>query len=907
MNTFFDDENEGNSFYEKEHDQQPVKKQRAAEEINPSSKNKPAPFANNGRRPSQSNTQHPAKMLHKYPENAPFRFPVIPDEKAVKPSIQRHTYQPKETNVYTESVREEVSYREERPVREQRQQKNEQRRYPSQSGRVKQESKKQPFKATHVPSPVYGFERRSKKQEQDQNTPVKKDAQPEVKSRFTPTDVPSPVYGYGKRKPEGILFIGRDIPSKEAVAEGLLKSVQETIPAATNENLIVSQEPVHEVPQVQKEAIGENEQLKQVEEEAPRISLDRFEAENDDTFAPIEIRTEPEVVYEIEEEQYHVSQPEQVAEPEHATEAVNSSNQYSEMNEPEISQGHDIENYSVAHDETLAEKVIPSEKKEISRFEEQREVSQPKRETPKSGGQYVPFNVLMLKKDRKSQTSKEQVQPLPQNRQALNTERSVPISTVNNEKQLFVPLSFLNKAKMSLEDDDVWLNEQKHTLQSTLDNFNVNAKVVHMTKGPAVTRFEVQPAPGVKVNKITNLTDDIKLSLAARDIRIEAPIPGKNAIGIEVPNQHSRAVFLREIIEHDVFKDSASSLTVALGLDISGAPVVTDLQKMPHGLIAGATGSGKSVCINSILVSLLYKSKPEDVRLLLVDPKMVELAPYNHIPHLVTPVITDAKEATAALKWAVEEMERRYEEFAKTGVREIKRYNQKMEEEQHYKNKMPYIVVVIDELADLMMVSPQEVEEAICRIAQKARACGIHLLLATQRPSVDVITGLIKANVPTRTAFAVSSAIDSRTILDMSGAERLLGRGDMLFMENGSNKAVRIQGTFVSDEEIEEVTRYVKEEYQTEYLFTREELIQHQQTTEVEDELFEEACYYVIEVGAASSSSLQRRFRIGYNRAARLVDMMEGFGLVSEAMGSKPRHVLLTQEELENRLYSGVE
>jgi S-DNA-T family DNA segregation ATPase FtsK/SpoIIIE len=428
-----------------------------------------------------------------------------------------------------------------------------------------------------------------------------------------------------------------------------------------------------------------------------------------------------------------------------------------------------------------------------------------------------------------------------------------------------------------------------------------------MTKGPAVTRFEVQPAPGVKVNKVTNLTDDIKLSLAARDIRIEAPIPGKNAIGIEVPNQHSRAVYLREIIEHDVFKDSASSLTVALGLDISGAPVVTDLQKMPHGLIAGATGSGKSVCINSILVSLLYKAKPDEVRLLLVDPKMVELAPYNHIPHLVTPVITDAKEATAALKWAVEEMERRYEEFAKTGVREIKRYNQKMEQERLYQNKMPYIVVVIDELADLMMVSPQEVEEAICRIAQKARACGIHLLLATQRPSVDVITGLIKANVPTRTAFAVSSAIDSRTILDMSGAERLLGRGDMLFMENGSNKAVRIQGTFVSDEEIEEVTRYVKEEYQTDYLFTREELIQHQQATEVEDELFEEACYYVIEVGAASSSSLQRRFRVGYNRAARLVDMMEGFGLVSPAMGSKPRHVLLTQEEFEDRLYSQVD
>ncbi|KZE64608.1 hypothetical protein AWM68_10735 [Fictibacillus phosphorivorans] len=899
MNTFFDDENEDDSFYEKEQDQQqPAKKQRGTEEVNITPKKKPAPFANNARRPTQSNTQHPAKMLHKYPENAPFRFPVIPDEKTVKPSIQRHTYQPKETNVYKESIREEKSYREERPVREQRQQKNEQRRSPVQASGINQEPKRQPFKATHVPSPVYGFERRNKKAAQD--IPVTKDKQPEVKSRFTPTDVPSPVYGYGKRKPEGILFIGRDIPSKELAPEELLN----TIPAATKESLIDSQEIVQHVnAKVENDVTGENEHHRHAEKETPPLLLEN-EADKHYTLDSVEIHTEPEAVYEIEEEYDDVSETERLTE---VTESVDFKEPYNNLNEPENSHDQNYMEHSIVEETRSAEEVIPSENKAIPEIEEQKVESQPKREAPKSGGQYVPFNVLMLKKDRKSQANKSQAHPLQQNRHIATTERSVPVTDGIRENQLFVPLSFLNKAKVSLEDDDLWLNEQKQTLQSTLDNFNVNAKVVHMTKGPAVTRFEVQPAPGVKVNKITNLTDDIKLSLAARDIRIEAPIPGKNAIGIEVPNQHSRAVFLREIIEHDVFKDSASSLTVALGLDISGAPVVTDLQKMPHGLIAGATGSGKSVCINSILVSLLYKSKPEDVRLLLVDPKMVELAPYNHIPHLVTPVITDAKEATAALKWAVEEMERRYEEFAKTGVREIKRYNQKMEEEQHYKNKMPYIVVVIDELADLMMVSPQEVEEAICRIAQKARACGIHLLLATQRPSVDVITGLIKANVPTRTAFAVSSAIDSRTILDMSGAERLLGRGDMLFMENGSNKAVRIQGTFVSDEEIEEVTRYVKEEYQTDYLFTREELIQHQQTTEVEDELFEEACYYVIEVGAASSSSLQRRFRIGYNRAARLVDMMEGFGLVSEAMGSKPRHVLLTQEELESRLYSGVE
>ncbi len=895
MNTFFDDENEDDSYYEEERtrSQDSVKKQQAPEKMENAQKAKPASFASNGRKPSPSHIQHPAKMLHKYPENAPFRFPVIPDEKTVKPPAQRHTYQQKETHSYKDPVREEKSYREERPVREQRPHQNDNRRSKGKSSSFNQEPKRQAFKASNVPSPVYGYERRNKSDAQIK--PEQKETTPEVKSRFTPTDVPSPVYGYGKRKPEGILFIGRDIPEKNSVTEELLKTVEEVLPAATPESSPISQEKeiVSEASHLQKanNSIVDPAQ-EQVEDEI--INVDENLAEEEKPTEPLEMIAELDEVYVSEEShEVHTSNVEKQNE---TSEAVDVSEVVVKPTERRETQPVQEITPSLVEEKQEQEHVVI-------------EQVQPKKEAPKSGGQFVPFNVLMLKKDRKSLTrpvSTTEIQK-SESRQATRTELNIHQSVEAVKNQLFVPLSLLNKAKISLEDDDLWLNEQKHTLQSTLDNFNVNAKVVHMTKGPAVTRFEVQPAPGVKVNKITNLTDDIKLSLAARDIRIEAPIPGKNAIGIEVPNQHSRAVYLREIIEDDVFKDSASSLTVALGLDISGAPLVTDLQKMPHGLIAGATGSGKSVCINSILVSLLYKAKPEDVRLLLVDPKMVELAPYNHIPHLVTPVITDAKEATAALKWAVEEMERRYEEFAKTGVREIKRYNQKMEEEQHYKNKMPYIVVVIDELADLMMVSPQEVEEAICRIAQKARACGIHLLLATQRPSVDVITGLIKANVPTRTAFAVSSAIDSRTILDMSGAERLLGRGDMLFMENGSNKAVRIQGTFVSDEEIEEVTRYVKEEYQTEYLFTREELIQHQQTTEVEDELFEEACYYVIEVGAASSSSLQRRFRIGYNRAARLVDMMESFGLVSETMGSKPRHVLLTQEELENRLYSGVE
>ncbi|OOE13934.1 DNA translocase FtsK [Fictibacillus arsenicus] len=875
MNTFFDDDdNEDESLYEKE--EQSVKKQPADEKGTPSHKPVRTPAFKNGRKPVQPNTQHSAKMLHKYPENAPFRFPVIPDEKTShKAQVQRNTYQPRENNF----EKEQVVRREERSAR------SESRRSSSMAPNQKKPEPKRPaFKATHVPSPVYGFEKKNKNSHKPTNDA--KDSVSEVKSRFTPTDVPSPVYGYGKRKPEGILFIGRDIPPTNSIAEELLKSVDEALPSAPEEIVSVSEEIRENVvsdPVTSDEDFVDQELIVQENRKAEPL----LEFEQEQVF-----KQEQELRQEQDQEM--LTEETQVFHQEKATEIFEEPVQQEEKR-------NSVSEFSSTESEPVQQEKIEQEK-------EVQQESAPviKRETPRSGGQYVPFNVLMLKKDRQtsmSQPKKEQTTVKPQP-PATHTR---PKRTVNDTKQLFVPLSFLNKAAVSLEDDDIWLNEQKHTLQSTLDNFNVNAKVVHMTKGPAVTRFEVQPAPGVKVNKITNLTDDIKLSLAARDIRIEAPIPGKNAIGIEVPNQHSRAVFLREIIEHEVFRDSASSLTVALGLDISGAPVVTDLQKMPHGLIAGATGSGKSVCINSILVSLLYKAKPDEVRLLLVDPKMVELAPYNHIPHLVTPVITDAKEATAALKWAVEEMERRYEEFAKTGVREIKRYNEKMEQERLYQNKMPYIVVVIDELADLMMVSPQEVEEAICRIAQKARACGIHLLLATQRPSVDVITGLIKANVPTRTAFAVSSAIDSRTILDMSGAERLLGRGDMLFMENGSNKAVRIQGTFVSDEEIEEVTRYVKEEYKTDYLFTREELIQHQQTTEVEDELFEEACYYVIEVGAASSSSLQRRFRIGYNRAARLVDMMESFGLVSEAMGSKPRHVLLTQEELENRLYSQVD
>ncbi|MED3537401.1 DNA translocase FtsK [Bacillus toyonensis] len=459
------------------------------------------------------------------------------------------------------------------------------------------------------------------------------------------------------------------------------------------------------------------------------------------------------------------------------------------------------------------------------------------------------------------------------------------------------PLALLSIPQQSALDNTEWLEEQKELLDTTFNNFHVGAHVINVSQGPAVTRFEVQPDPGVKVNKITNLSDDIKLSLAAKDIRIEAPIPGKSAIGIEVPNKESKPVFLREILRSPVFTKSESPLTVALGLDISGDPIVTDIRKMPHGLIAGATGSGKSVCINAILTSILYKAKPHEVKLILIDPKMVELAPYNSVPHLVAPVITDVKAATAALKWAVEEMERRYELFAHAGARDLTRYNTIVSEREIPGETLPYIVIVIDELADLMMVAPGDVEEAICRIAQKARACGIHLLVATQRPSVDVITGLIKSNIPTRIAFTVSSQVDSRTIIDIGGAEKLLGRGDMLFLGNGTSKPVRVQGVYVSDDEIEKTVDHVKKQMKPNYLFKQEDLLAKSEQSESEDELFLDACQFVVEQGGASTSSVQRNFRIGYNRAARLIEEMESQGIISEGRGTKPRDVLISEDE----------
>src|SRR5690625_4074264 len=453
------------------------------------------------------------------------------------------------------------------------------------------------------------------------------------------------------------------------------------------------------------------------------------------------------------------------------------------------------------------------------------------------------------------------------------------------------------------ENDDDWVIEQQILLEQTLEHFNIDANVVNITQGPAVTRFEIQPALGVKVSRIRNLADDFKLNMAAKDIRIEAPIPGKNTIGIEVPNRYPKIVTLQQLIETKQFKEKTSPLSIALGLTIDGEPLITDVGKMPHGLIAGATGSGKSVCINTILLSLLYKANYEEVKFLLIDPKMVELAPYNGIPHLISPVITDVKAATMALKWAVNEMEARYEKFVDAGVRNIEKYNEKIENGLLPGEKMPFLVIVIDELADLMMVSPQDVEDSICRIAQKARACGIHLLLATQRPSVDVITGLIKANIPTRIAFTVSSQVDSRTIIDSNGAEKLLGKGDMLFIENGSGKSIRLQGPFVSDEEINRVTTYMRSIAKPNYLFEQEQLLVDVEEEE-EDELLNEVIMFVIENNQASTSLLQRQFRIGYNRAARLVDSLHSKGIISAQNGSKPREVLVSRAQINEYLSS---
>lgn len=888
-----------------------------------------------------------ARMTYQYPKGT-FRFPLISDgENIDRPRTNRNRRSqekeepPKEQKEKSQNhVTKNRKWKEEKPSAKVQ---------PKKSPKV-EKGNSRPFTPTEIPSPIYGFRGRPVKKEDQVEFELKKFLHNEEESKEAVIDHEAlsvvensiPVENESasivevekaeSEKPEPVEMMmnfpeeKREVPQVEDTLMAETEDINETMPVVNPDQKVELTEEVSQKPNERVSLISELEQPQELEYSSHN------ENEPNDSVQEEPPRQPDRSAWENEEQVQGPDHPVQetpVQEPDHPV-------QETPIQEPVV------QSKSKSEEKRVEEKSEPTPSQQAPREEE----SQRRKRS------HLPFNVLMLKQDKRQLDTRKRSalnDPAPIRKESedetlTQTEaepekREQPVQEVKQEKveeatsihhpdqktsqqssvqgeeavKSYSELSSSSKRTrdyvfpemdylmppVSKEMSEEWLDSQSILLDETLHNFNVRAKVVNVTQGPSVTRFEVQPEPGVKVNKITNLSDDIKLSLAARDIRMEAPIPGKHTIGIEVPNRESRPVCISEVIASPEFQEQTSPLTAALGLDISGQPIVTDLSKMPHGLIAGATGSGKSVCINSILVSLLYKASPDELKMLLIDPKMVELAPYNRIPHLVSPVITDVKAATAALKWAVEEMERRYELFAHTGVRDIKRFNELAKRNKEYSDMLPYLVIVIDELADLMMMSPADVEEAICRIAQKARACGIHLIIATQRPSVDVITGLIKANVPTRVAFSVSSSVDSRTIIDGSGAERLLGKGDMLFLENGSSKPVRLQGTFVSDDEIDDIINHVREQREPDYLFQQDELIKKAQVTEEEDELFLEACEFVVDQGGASASGLQRRFRIGYNRAARLMEMMESNGIISESRGSKPRDVLISESELE--------
>ncbi|EIE3646249.1 DNA translocase FtsK [Staphylococcus pseudintermedius] len=537
--------------------------------------------------------------------------------------------------------------------------------------------------------------------------------------------------------------------------------------------------------------------------------------------------------------------------------------------------------------------MTPSDKKKLmSRQQQAKKEEATVQPTPRATEQPV-RPVQPVEQQSSSQLTMQHVHNETQTGDSQQPQSQQEVKTIRRGPNLKLPSLDLLEAPEEQEQDENWIAEKKEELNNAFYYFNVPAEVVNVVEGPSVTRFELSVERGVKVSRITALQDDIKMALAAKDIRIEAPIPGTSLVGIEVPNPHTTKVNISSILSHPAFKNAESKLTVAMGNRINNEPLLMDIAKTPHALIAGATGSGKSVSINSILISLLYRNHPEELRLLLIDPKMVELAPYNGLPHLVAPVITDVKAATQSLKWAVDEMERRFKLFAHHHVRNISAFNNKV----NYDQRIPKIVIVIDELADLMMMAPQDVEQSIARLAQKARACGIHMLVATQRPSVNVITGLIKANIPTRIAFMVSSSVDSRTILDSGGAERLLGYGDMLYLGSGMNKPIRVQGTFVSDEEIDQVVEFIRAQREPEYLFQEKELLEKNDAPS-RDELFDEVCQFMVREQHISTSLIQRHFQIGYNRAARIIDQLEQLGYISGANGSKPRDVYLIESEL---------
>ncbi|GGF05894.1 DNA translocase SftA [Halobacillus andaensis] len=856
------------------------------------------------------------KMTYRYPKQGNFRFPVIPDQSGSTEQTEQS----------------------ERPVRRRERNKNQDRetskpkhsqeryRYESQNKDKKEEELPEtssiPFTPTDVPSPVYGFHPRS--------TPATNYEKPADKVENTGKTARMEQSRYDEEHWQSVRqrVLGKIESSKRAKEQ---KDEAETEAAASVDFEVEEETPTEEIEEqrtfqdTESPFNSEESVLKQEEETHATEEIEEQrtfqDTENPFNFEESVLKQEEEVhaTEEIEEqrtfqdtenpfnfeesvlkqeEEAHATEEIEEQHPFQVTETSDKPGEIIEKTEREVHTNEQVEDGSPVLENSREEKGLVEQKDPKEEDNETKRESRPSFKEKKVERKSVPFNVVMTPRDKRSRDQQKKTL----NKGTRSHKNSNDERFSERPLQQATPLHLLNDKNPKSSEDEGWVRSQMELLENTLRQFHVRAKVVHAMKGPAVTRFEVQPEPGVKVSKITNLADDIKLSMAARDIRIEAPIPGKQAVGIEVPNRKPEMVGLQEIFASDAFIHDSSPLSVGLGLDIGGDSVVTNLKKMPHGLIAGATGSGKSVCINTILISLLYKAHYDDVKFLLIDPKMVELAPYNGLPHLVSPVITDVKAATSALKWAVKEMEERYEKFVAEGARDVERYNEKMIQQGRRAEKLPYLVIVIDELADLMMVSPQDVEDAICRIAQKARACGIHLLLATQRPSVDVITGLIKANIPTRIAFSVSSQVDSRTIIDTGGAEKLLGKGDMLFIENGAGQSVRIQGAFVSDDEIERVTNYVKKIAPPNYLFEQEELIKQVSNEEATDELFEQAVQFVMEQNGASASLLQRRFKVGYNRAARLIDQMADYGIISEAKGSKPRDVLLTPQQVEDMM-----
>lgn len=595
----------------------------------------------------------------------------------------------------------------------------------------------------------------------------------------------------------------------------------------------------------------------------------------------------------------------QLQEKENRTQALNSSGQEKETKKT-VEKIPDQE--EILPNSTSEEKMeIPIYREEMQqKFGEPKEASEPKKSSGlKKGVSEIKKNSGLKKEVAAEQKATELPMKKGEPERTVKSKKSTPYVTPPLEL-----LSVPKEVQGRVSDAELRITASK--LQDTLKSFNVNVTMGAVTCGPTVTRYELLPEQGVRVNKITNLADDLKLSLAAASIRIEAPIPGKAAVGIEVPNPVPSPVYFRELLDGDTFQKAKSPVTFAVGKDIAGKLILTDIAKMPHLLIAGATGSGKSVCINTLIMSILYKSNPDDVKLIMIDPKVVELSVYNGIPHLFCPVVTDPKEAAAALNWAVREMMERYNKFKELGVRNISGYNQKIqtveEPEKAGYAKMPSLVIIVDEFADLMMVASKEVEDAVCRLAQLARAAGIHLVLATQRPSVNVITGVIKANIPSRIAFSVSSAIDSRTILDKGGAEKLLGKGDMLFFPSGYSEPVRVQGAFISDKEVSEVVDFLREtNEQPEYNHKVTEIVETPQEQEADkseekpdqDEYFAEAGRFVIESDRAAAGQLQRRFSIGFNRAGRIIDQLHKAGVVGPAEGTKPRKVLMTMEEFE--------